>query len=319
MTKPQSLLARPYAAAAVVGGLAVATALVVRARTKTAEAANPPMGRFVEVDGVRLHYVERGTGEPLVLLHGNGSMVQDFWTSGFVALAAKYYRVIAFDRPGYGHSERPRTTVWTPDAQADLLHAALAKIGVARFLLLGHSWGASVAVALGLNYPQAVRGLVLESGYYYPSVRADVVLMSGPAVPVLGDVLRYTVSPLLARLMWPAMLRKLFGPAPVAESFASFPSAMTMRPSQLRASAAESALMIPDAIAAQGHYGDLAMPVAIVSGVGDKIVDVDHQARRLHREIAHSTLHIVPDCGHMVHHTAPRRVMAAVDAIAQAA
>jgi pimeloyl-ACP methyl ester carboxylesterase len=88
------------------------------------------VGRFVEVAGVRLHYVEHGEGEPLVLLHGNGSMIQDFQSSGLIDMAARTYRVIVFDRPGFGHSERPRTTIWTAEAQADLIHKALKKIGV---------------------------------------------------------------------------------------------------------------------------------------------------------------------------------------------
>ena len=89
-----------------------ASAVLNRVLAKKAERRNPPMGRFITVDGVRLHYVERGTGSPLVLLHGNGSMIQDFVSSGLVDLAAKTYRVIAFDRPGFGYSERPRSTVW---------------------------------------------------------------------------------------------------------------------------------------------------------------------------------------------------------------
>ena len=71
--------AHPYAvaAAATVGALAV-SALVNRRLARNAENDNPPAGRFLEVNGVRLHYVERGSGAPLVLLHGNGSMIQDF-------------------------------------------------------------------------------------------------------------------------------------------------------------------------------------------------------------------------------------------------
>ncbi|MHB2206574.1 alpha/beta fold hydrolase [Methylobacterium sp. CM6257] len=176
-----------------------------------------------------------------------------------------------------------------------------------------------MAIALGLKYPEAVRGLILEGGYNYQSVRADAVMMSGPVVPLFGDVLRYTLSPLIARLMWPAMVRKKFAPAAVAESFYSFPSEMAVRPFQLRASSAEAVLMVPDAFAAQDHYGELAMPVAIVAGSGDEVVDIEDQARRFHRENPRSRLHVVEGCGHLVHHTAPTRVMSAVDEVAQAA
>jgi hypothetical protein len=68
--------ALPIAAGVVVA--AVASALLNRWLAQKAERRNPPLGRFITVDGVRLHYVERGTGTPLVLLHGNGTMIEDF-------------------------------------------------------------------------------------------------------------------------------------------------------------------------------------------------------------------------------------------------
>ena len=132
------------ASAVAIGALA-AMALVTRHLAKKAERDNPPAGRSFDVDGVRLHYVERGSGEPLVLLHGNGSMIEDFESSGLINLAAKNYRVIVFDRPGFGHSDRPRNVVWTPDAQAELVKHALERLGVSNATVLGHSWGASVA------------------------------------------------------------------------------------------------------------------------------------------------------------------------------
>ena len=306
------------ASAVAIAGALVVSALVNRAMAKKAERDNPPAGRFVEVDGVRLHYVEHGEGEPLILLHGNGSMIQDFQSSGLVDMAAKKHRVIVFDRPGFGHSERPRTTIWTPEAQADLIHKALTKIGVSRATVLGHSWGASVAVALALKYPDAVAGLVLASGYYYPTVRADVVALSGPAIPVIGDIIRYTVSPILGRLMWPLAIKKIFGPSRVPAKFGGFPKPMALRPSQIRAAAAESALMIPDAFAVCGDYAHLKMPVVIIAGEGDRLIDIDEQSARLHRDIAHSSLHRVPRTGHMVHQTATERVMSAIDEAAGA-
>jgi len=96
------------AASAVAIAALAAIAVVNRHLAKKAEHDNPPAGSFLELNGVRLHYVERGSGEPLVLLHGNGSMIQDFESSGLIDLAAKNYRVIVFDRPGFGHSDRPR-------------------------------------------------------------------------------------------------------------------------------------------------------------------------------------------------------------------
>jgi pimeloyl-ACP methyl ester carboxylesterase len=298
-------------AAAAVTGL-VACALINQHLAKKAQEKNPPTGHFLKIDGVRLHYVERGQGHPVLLLHGNGSMIQDFETSGLITLAAKNHRVIVFDRPGYGHSERPRGTIWSPDAQAALIHRALLQLGVSRVTVLGHSWGASVAIALALKHPECVTALVLASGYYYPSARADVVAQSGPAVPVIGDMMSYTLAPLISRAMWAIAVGNMFGPKPVPAKFNGFPKEMALRPSHIRAAAGESAMMIPDAFAFQADYGRLKMPVVILAGEGDRVVDVE-QSARLHRQIAHSTLQRLAGAGHMVHQTETDKVMAAID------
>ena len=176
-SKLPALLALGAVAAAVIAALAV------RSQARRAERENPPTGQFIEVDGVRLHYMDRGRGEPVVLLHGNGSMAQDFDLSGVLDIAAGRYRVIAFDRPGYGHSARPRDRLWTPDAQAKVLHEALVRLGVERPIVVGHSWGTLVALALSLRYPEDVKSLVLLSGYYFPTLRLDVPALASPAIP----------------------------------------------------------------------------------------------------------------------------------------
>jgi pimeloyl-ACP methyl ester carboxylesterase len=316
---PRSIArAHPYvvAAAATVGALAI-SALVNRHLAKNAENDNPPAGQFLEVNGVRLHYVERGSGAPLVLLHGNGSMIQDFESSGLIDLAAKNYRVIVFDRPGFGHSDRPRNVVWTPAAQAELINSALHRLGVSHAIVLGHSWGASVAVALALKYPTLVQGLVLASGYYYPTLRPDVVALSAPAVPLVGDILGHTLSPIVSRVMWPLLMAKIFGPRSVPRKFEGFPKEMALRPSQIRASAAESALMIPDAFHYRDEYTNLKMPVVIVAGDGDRLVDIDAQSTRLHRDVPQSKFHRVPGTGHMIHQTATGVVMSAINEVAE--
>jgi pimeloyl-ACP methyl ester carboxylesterase len=299
------------ASAVVIGALAT-MALLNRHLAKKAEHSNPAAGRFLNVKGVRLHYVERGSGEPLILLHGNGSMIQDFESSGLIDLAANYYRVIVIDRPGFGHSDRPRNVVWTPDLQAELIKYALERLNVSNALVLGHSWGASVAVALALKYPMLVRGLILASGYYYPTARPDVIAMGMPALPLIGDVLSYTVSPLIGRAVWPLMMAKIFGPRSVPKKFGAFPKEMALRPSQIRASAAESALMIPDAFLLRNRYADLKMPVVIIAGDQDRLIDIETQSVRLHSDVGQSRFHRVAGNGHMIQQTATDQVMAAI-------
>ncbi|MGZ9057630.1 MAG: alpha/beta fold hydrolase, partial [Burkholderiaceae bacterium] len=109
--------------------LAAVTAGWVQRRARQAEQEHPPEGQLLDIDGVRLHYVERGAGPPVVLIHGNMVSHRDFDASGLIDHLARGRRVIAFDRPGFGHSTRPRDRLWTPTAQAKLLHTALARLG----------------------------------------------------------------------------------------------------------------------------------------------------------------------------------------------
>ncbi|MER2268539.1 alpha/beta fold hydrolase [Methylobacterium oxalidis] len=302
-------------APALIGTAAVlgASALYTITKSREAERRHPPIGRFMTVNGVRLHYLERGKGEPLVLIHGNGTMIQDFLVSGIVDDLAKRHRVIIIDRPGYGYSERPRA-LWTPRAHATLFQAALERLDVSQAVVLGHSWGSLVAVALALQAPQLVRSLVLASGYYYPTLRADVVLFSPPAIPVIGDVMRYTVSPLVGRLILPGLIKAMFAPTDVPERFdEQMPKDLMLRPSQLRAAAEDAALMTPITVELQEHYRELKLPVVIITGADDQIADVGRQSERLHRELPHSAFIAVPVQGHMIHHLAPEQVIRAID------
>ena len=302
---------RLQAAGLVAAGLAAAL-LYVQVKQRQVERTNPAAGKFIDVDGVRLHYLERGEGPVVVLLHGNGLFSSDFDLSGMLDSAAAPYRMIAFDRPGFGYSERPGTTTWTPEEQAALLYKALHQLGVERPIVIGHSWGTLVTLAMALNFPKYVRAITLVSGYYYPSARPDVVLMSGPAIPGIGHLLRYTIAPLLGRAMWPLLVRRMFQPAPVPERFEQFPKWISLRPSQLGASAAETAMMVPAAKRLSERYGELTLPVAVVAGTGDRIADIEHNAMRFHAEVQHSELIVEQGQGHMPHYADPVRIMQAV-------
>jgi pimeloyl-ACP methyl ester carboxylesterase len=300
---------------AAAAGLGLAASFFyVRAKTRQAEAENPPQGRFVNADGVRLHYIERGEGPVLVLLHGNGVFADDFDHSGLLDRAAQNYRVIAFDRPGFGYSERPRRKMWTPQAQARLLRHALQELGVDSAIVLGHSWGTLVALSMALDAPDFVRGLVLLSGYYYPSLRADV-LTSGPAVPLIGDLMRYTVSPIVGRMMWRPVAKRAFAPLDVDIRFRALPVWMMLRPSQLRASAAETAMMVPSAMSLAKRYHELKVPAMIMAGTQDLIADFGHNSERLSERLPDAELQLQPGVGHMTHYACPQQIVEAIDAI----
>ncbi|WP_431271342.1 alpha/beta fold hydrolase [Dankookia sp. P2] len=289
--KPAARL--PLIGAAVLGGLALLNSLAA----KRAERRHPPQGRFIEVDGVRLHYTDRGTGPAVVLVHGNLVSGGDWDSSGVAPSLLENHRVIAFDRPGFGHSDRPRGKLWTAEAQAELLYKAAKQLGVERPVVVGHSWGAIVALAMALNHQADIKGAVLVSGYYFWTLRPDVLPVTLAAIPGFGDILRYTVSPLLGRLTLPLVKRAMFSPRTVPARFdAEYSEGMAMRPSQLRAAADDGALMIPGALEFRDELGSLTVPTVILAGAGDKVVFSD-MATRLHEALPRSILHVIQGPG----------------------
>jgi pimeloyl-ACP methyl ester carboxylesterase len=284
----------------------------------SAEADLPPVDDFVTVDGMRLHYFARGSGTPVVLLHGNGSMIGDFLSSGITERIAAGHRVIAFDRPGFGYSERPRDRRWGPFEQARLLLRAFAPLAIERPIVVGHSWGALVALALALEGSEKVAGLVLLSGYYYPVPRVCGNALAPSTFPIVDDVLRQTVAPVVGRLLASHAVRKVFAPCAVPESFKrhySIPHAL--RPSQIKAVAEEAEMLVEAASTFSEMYKELAVPVRLIAGSDDRIVDTDQHSARLHRELGMSTFRNVPGIGHMVHHAAPDAVLAEIYALSE--
>lgn len=295
-------------AMALTGASLAATHWFVRRKADEAEAGNRPLGRFITVDGVRLHYIDRGHGPAVVFLHGNATSMQDFELSGITALDREQFRVISFDRPGFGYSERPAGEKWTALRQARLIGKALAQLGVEEPTIVAHSWGTLVALELAADAGIALRSLVLLSGYYFPGPRIDTLLAKGPTLPVVGPLLRNTVLPLFGRLMWPTVRTQLFAPSLPTAGFLDFPVWMALRPQQLAAASAEGAMMNACARHLADRYASLNVPAFIACGQGDGVVSPD-QSRRLHQQLPRSELLEFPDVGHMIQHAIPLEIL----------
>lgn len=313
----KSMTSRLGAVAASAGALG-SMAVVNRVLAIRAEHNHPQIGSLVGVGGVPVHYLERGSGSPIVLVHGSGSLIEDFVTSGLVDILAQHHRVIVFDRPGYGYSPRPRNTDWTPEEQAKLLVGACAVLGIERPLVVGHSWGTLPALAWALDHPDRVSKLALLSGYYYSTPRPDAVMTAIMGSPVLGDALVHTIAPLQSRLTGPLGTKMIFSPASPTDAFLNdMPFGLMLRPSQLRATARDSAQMPGSAARLSKRYGQLKLPIAIVWGDGDKLVKQGDQSAKLAVHLPHASALEMEGVGHMVHHTAPQTVAAAINALAE--
>jgi pimeloyl-ACP methyl ester carboxylesterase len=139
--------------------------------------------------------------------------------------------------------------------------------------------------------------------------------MSGPAIPVLGDLARYTLAPIISWGILPRLIRKLFAPRSVPRTFKNgFPASLTLRPKQLRAAAEESGFLVPAAAQFQFSYPSIRCPVCIFHGTEDQVTEPE-QARHLHQALRRSVLHLVPDAGHMVTYANGAAIAEAVDTL----
>lgn len=281
---------------------------------RRAEQDHPPSGTLIDVDGVQVHYTDTGgSSDVVVLLHGNGSLVEDFACSGLIDRLAATHRVIAFDRPGYGYTARPNDRAWTAEAQAALFAAAARQLGIERPVVVGHSWGTLTALAWALDAPAEVEALVLLSGYYYPTLRPDAMALNIADVPVLGQIFTSALAPLQARITGPLGLKQIFSPADVPQAFLDgMPFGLMLRPSQIRASAEDGAQMPANAARLADRYDELDLPIVVMWGDGDKLVMQDDQSARLVAELATAGGAVTPGVGHMIHHSEPGAVAAAI-------
>lgn len=297
-----------------------AVALANHRRARRHAARGLPIHKFLHVDGIRLHYIGRGAGPAIVLLHGTGSMAEDFEISGVLQRLAAAHRVIAFDRPGFGHSARPRYRWCTTGYEAGLIRRALHRLGITRAVIVGHSSGAQVAMAMALNAPEETAAVVPIGGYLFPRLRLDMIAGCVLALPLLRDLLSMLVSNVFGWLVLPGYLRFIFAPSPIPPAFEQrFPSAHVLRTAQLRESVGRTLLMNVSAFALSPRYRQLSMPVVAVAGTEDRIVGSDAQSARLQRAVPGCTLRWVPGAGHMAHHIDPDAVTEAIEAAHTAA
>ncbi len=291
--------------------LAGAALLVVTLRlTSRAEANFPPLGKFVTVDGTRLHIVEKGAGPPIVLLHGAFGTLHDFTNTIFDDLA-RTHRVIAIDRPGHGHSERPAGEI-DPADQARLIHGALRQLGMQRPILVGFSFGGAVVLAEALAHPGDVRAVVLlnAASHTWPNPISLTYRLSG--LPVIGPVLNSTLATPIGHLLLDSSAAGVFAPGPVPPHFSRAALPLTVRPANFAANAEDIRVLQPFLAEQQKRYGELRLPLVIVVSPADRSVGADIHSRPLARAVPGAELIEVPGAGHPILYSHPEVALAAI-------
>lgn len=304
---------------ALAGLLGLTAGLVLFAWTtnRRIDASFKPPGQFIDVPGARLQVVDRGAGPAILLVHGLGGQLRHF-TYGVEKLLSKNFRVIAVDRPGSGHSLRHTGASASLEAQADALAALLDKLGVAQATVVGHSLGGAISLMLAARHPQRVNGLALVAplthtpeGLPPPFRGLDI------PNPSLRKWVAWTVAVPAFIVRSPAIMKFLFAPETHPRDFATRAGGlMSLKPSQFIAASTDLAA-IPDSLPQlEASYANLKLPVSMLYGMGDRVLDPQLQAKAFVEKVPHTQLTLV-DGGHMLPVTQAARTAAFIETVAR--
>ncbi len=300
-------------AALIGGGLAAFTWAV----TKRIEKALPPSGRFIQVGDCRLHYVDAGSGPAIVMIHGLSGQLLNFPKAGFAPLTGDY-RVVAIDRPGSGYSTRPALASATLSAQAGTVAAFIKALGLNAPLIVGHSFGGAVALALALDHPDCVGGLALVAPATHPTY-AVPKLFRGLAVrsPTVRRIVAWTLAIPGAMRSRASAMPFLFGPEPVSPDFPMVAGGLLgLRPSSYYAGSSDMVAMNDDFPGYVARYASIKVPVGILFGRGDQVLDHVKHGLAMRSAIPGLTLELV-EGGHMLPVTVPDQVVGFIRRMAE--
>ena len=284
---------------------------VTRRIARRAETLVPPPGQFITVDGNRIHYVERGAERPILFIHGMGG-TQFHLTVPLFAQLESDFRLIAIDRPGSGYSTRRLGGPVTPDEQAAFIARLIDEKGLEKPLVVGHSLGGAIALALALNHADRISGLALFSPLTrYVEHSSPEFAALNIRSPFFRWLVAYTVSTPNAIKYVPQTLEFVFGPQQPPEDYAIAGGALSaLRPSHFYASSTDFVAAPQTMRTQEARYGELEMPVGVFFGTADRVVDFEKNGVWLEGQIADLELEALEGVGHMPQYAEPEKAAA---------
>ncbi len=285
-------------------GLALFTALTAR----QVEAALPPQGRFIEVDGLKIHYLDEGSGPVLLMIHGLGGQMRNF-TYGLVEQLAGEFRVIVMERPGSGYSDAMPSGSAGLAGHARIVRRFIEALGLETPLLVGHSLGGAVALAVALDFPTGVCGLALIAPLTWPETTVPKVFR-GLAIrsPWLRRLVAWTVATPRAIARGLPTLEALFGPESAPRDYPIRGGGLLgLRPASFYGASSDLAALEQEMAGLVTRYGLLDLPVGVLFGTGDRILAPALHGRWAATQIKGLELEEVEAAGHMIPITQPAR------------
>lgn len=311
-----------FVIALLVAAIMVAAYLAWTTRTlaRKAERVVPPAGSFITVNGNQIHYIDRGEGQPILMVHGLGGTLHHLRRPLMDAFGDGY-RLIALDRAGSGYSTRAEGSAGTLQEQARDIAAFIDALKLERPLVVGHSLGGAIALATAIDYPDKISGLALIS----PLTRFDPNLPPQfKALAITSSLKRRLIANTIAVPMSvknaPIVLDAVFGPQQPPSDYAVAGGAMVgLRPQHFYGTSLDLVGSRRDLADYEARYGELDMPVGILFGTKDRILDYEKNGVSTAELISGVELELVDGVGHMPQYAETDRVVAFVRRIAERA
>jgi len=277
-----------------------------------ASVPNSEYSHFAEIDGVQIHYQEKGTGVPLVLIHGFTSSTYS-WKDVFGPLS-KNFRVIAVDLKGFGFSGKPDGDYSRP-AQAVLISHLFDYLKIEKAWLCGNSMGGEVSLNVALHNPARVAGLILIDSAGVKVNGGGSLAPGYISIPVVGRVLT-AIALTRDKLVREGLEKSYYDDSKITEDrVAAYYRPLKTRGGQLGALRARTQA---DLFPIEQDLGKVNAPVLIIWGAEDALIPLE-AGRKMNSLVKGSKLVIIEKCGHVPQEEMPERVVDEIEKFIAAA
>lgn len=273
---------------------------------RRAQRAVPPRGAFTQISTGRLHYLDVGEGPAIFLIHGLGGQMGNF-DCGLIDDLARDHRVIAIDRPGMGWSERPLSQPCTPADTARLMFEVMDKLGIEQPLVVGHSLGGAIALSMAVQNAERLRGLALLAPL---TLRGQEPAPIFDGLAIHSDLQRFltawTFATPAALRNGEAVIEQLYSPEEMPPNAATQGGALlSLVPRHFYHTSRDYINSARGLEETSRKYADLTVPVRLLYGTGDQILDPQHHGAKLVGRHPQMGLKLIPG-GHMLPVTQPQ-------------
>lgn len=273
----------------------------------------PPVGKFLEVDGAKLHFVDTGGVDDedkpaIVFIHGASGNLRDPMTV-YLSRLDKDFRLVFVDRPGHGYSDSFEDSN-DPKSQAAVINGLLVKLGIEKAIVVGHSFGGVITAAFGVLYPERTSGLVFIAPVSHPWGTGVDWHYDVGNTPIIGWLFSNLIAPIGGSLIYPNAVKNVFSPNPMPKDYKELSGTrLVLRPKNFHENAKDVARVEAHVTEFNHRYREITAPTAIFHGDNDDIVSLEiHSINGLAKDIKGARLNILAGVGHKPDYVAADQV-----------